>query len=282
MGSRFLVLGGAGSIGSELVRQLSEEKDFVVVFDNNETALFDLVEELKQSGRDVNGHIGDVRDMASLEGCTRKFGPPDVIFNCAALKHVTPSAWNPREYVTTNILGTLNAIEHAKDHNSKLVNISTDKVVNANSMMGATKKVAEIAVRDAGYVSVRFGNVLGSRGSLIPIIQRQLNKGEPITITDERMTRYFMSIEEACSLLIKASEYDGGTILIMDMGEKKNVLELAKEILRKAGKPDYEIKMIGMRPGETLTEELMSKDEEEIAVKDGNFWILYAKEKTTL
>ncbi|MFZ2152248.1 MAG: polysaccharide biosynthesis protein [Minisyncoccia bacterium] len=265
--------GGAGSIGSELVRQLCV-KNTVAILDNNETALFDLVEELTQKGHKVFGHVGDIRDESVLERMSAKFFMPEIIFHCAALKHVTPSAWNPREYVTTNILGTLNVLDFAEKHNVKVINISTDKTIQASSIMGSTKRVSEIAVKNAGHVSVRFGNVLGSRGSLIPIIQRQLDKGEPITITDGRMTRYFMSIEQACALIIEATTYKGGTILIMDMGEKKNILELAKEILNKVGKPDHEIKMIGMRQGETLTEELMSEEESQRAVKEGNFYVL--------
>lgn len=269
------VTGGAGSIGSELVRQLCV-KNKVAILDNNETALFDLVEELNQKGFNVFGHVGDVRNQRVFEDMQSKFFIPELIFHCASLKHVTPSAWCPEEYATTNILGALNVIRYARAHGVRVINISTDKVVNANSFMGATKKCAEIAMRDAIHVSVRFGNVLGSRGSLIPIFQRQLDRGEKLTVTDERMTRYFMTIEQACTLVIEAAMRGnvGGKVLIMDMGEKKNVLELAKEILQKSGKSSDEISIIGMRPGETLTEELMTADEQGRAVKDGNFWII--------
>ena len=270
--------GGAGSIGSELVRQLAP-KNTVIVIDNNETALFDIVEELTQKGFNVKGHLGDVRNEQMINEVARKFGYPTVIFNCAALKHVTPSAWNPLEYVTTNIVGTLNILRYAEliggfYKGTKVINISTDKVVNANSIMGATKKVAEIAVKNAGHVSVRFGNVIGSRGSVLPIWQRQLDNGEPLTVTDKKMTRFMMTIPQACTLLIKAAEVgEPGQILIMDMGEPVNVLKLAKDILKKADK-DNGIKMIGVRPGETLFERLMTDEEEARAEKVGEFYVI--------
>jgi len=264
---KILVTGGAGSIGSELVRQLAPDNE-VFILDNNETALFDLLEELKNKGFDsVSGRVLDIRDGTSGGYC-------DYIFHCAALKHVTPSEWSPMEYVKTNIFGTNKAIRHAEACNAKLINISTDKVVNADSVMGSTKRVAELMVKNAGGISVRFGNVLGSRGSVIPIWQKQMDEGLPLTVTHEDMTRYFMTIPEACELVIKAAEIGKpGQTLIMDMGEPVNVLQLAKDILKKSGKSE-EIDMIGIRPGETLTEKLMSEDEEKRAVKNGKFYII--------
>lgn len=265
-----LVTGGAGSIGSELVRQLAP-KNQVYILDTNETAFFDLYEELSQAGTPIKGRIGDVRDENLLDSMK---GDIDFIFHCAALKHVTPSAWAPREYVKTNILGTMNMIILANRTGAKLINISTDKVVNANSIMGATKKVAEIAVKNAGHTSVRFGNVMGSRGSVIPIWQRQIERGESLTVTDERMTRYMMTIPEACSLVIEAALVGtGGEIFLLNMGEPVNVLALAQDILKKSGK-DTGIRMIGVRPGETLTEKLMTDEEALTATKEGNFYIL--------
>ena len=272
-GKLIYVTGGAGSIGNELVRQLCV-KNTVALLDNNETALFDLVEELNQKGFNVFGHLGDVRDKTVFEKMEVKFGAPEVIFHASALKHVTPSAWNPEEYVTTNILGALNVIDFVGKNPIKLINISTDKVVHANSIMGATKKVAEIAVKNAGHISVRFGNVLGSRGSVIPIWQRQIENGEALTVTDDKATRYMMSIPQAVSLVIKAAEIgEPGQILILDMGEPVNVLNLALEILGKSGK-DVGVKMIGMRPGETLDEKLMTDEEMALAKKLENFWII--------
>lgn len=272
---KILITGGAGSIGSELVRQLAPKND-VFIFDSNETAFFDLHEELNQQGIKVWGKVGDVRDLESLKSIEERWGLPELIFNAAALKHVTPSAWSPREYVDTNIIGTLNVLRLA-GKTARVINVSTDKVINANSIMGATKKVAEIAVKDAGHISVRFGNVMGSRGSVLPIWQRQLDQGKPLTVTDERMTRYMMTIPQACSLIIKAAEVgEPGQILILDMGDPINILELAKEILHKSGKPE-DIRMIGMRPGETLDEKLMTDDEQETAQRLEDFWILHAK-----
>ena len=178
------------------------------------------------------------------------------------------------EAVMVNIIGTNNIIEACKKYRAKLIHTSTDKVVQANSIMGATKKVAEIMVKNAGFVSVRFGNVLGSAGSLLPIIQRQLDKGEPLTVTDERCTRYMMTIPDACELLIKAADIgEPGKILVMDMGEPVNVLQLAKDILKKSGKEER-ITMIGLRPGETLTEVLMTQEEESTAKRVDQFWII--------
>lgn len=268
---RILITGGAGSIGGELTRQLSRFNS-VYILDTNETAFFDLHEELRQKGFDVQGRIGDVRSKETLKDIFHSFNPT-AVFHCAALKHVTPNEWHPEEAIQTNSLGTLNVVEQAKKHGIKvLVNISTDKVINSNSVMGVTKRLGEIIVKNAGYVSVRFGNVLGSRGSVIPIWQRQLEKDEPLTVTDPGAHRFFMTIEHACMLLIEAARSPGGTILIMDMGESVNILELAKDILGKAGKPDHPIEIIGMRPGETLHEELMTPGEKLTAVKMGAFW----------
>ncbi len=271
---RILITGGAGSIGSELARQLCKENK-IFILDTNETALFDLIEELP-----IDGFIGDVRDRETLRVIRDYSFKPDLVFHCAALKHVTPSAWTPDEYIKTNALGTINVLEiFGKIMN--IINISTDKVVNPDSIMGATKRVAEIAVRDYDQISVRFGNVLGSRGSVLPIWQKQIDQNKALTVTDEKMERYFMTIEEACELVIKAAEIGKpGEIFILDMGKPVNVLQLAKDILKKSGK-DLEIKMIGARPGEKMSEQLMNKEEERLVIKKDKFYILYAKEEET-
>lgn len=270
---RILCTGAAGSIGSELVRQLIPKNE-VIILDNNETGFFNLYEELRLKGFQIQGVVGDVRDRHVFQELSRRFGLPDIIFHCAALKHVTPSFWSRDEYVKTNVFGTFNVLAFAETRNIKLVNISTDKVTNANSIMGASKRLAEIAVRDAGFISVRFGNVMGSRGSVLEIWQRQIERGELLTVTDGKMTRYMMTIEEACRLVIRASEIgQSGSIMVMDMGEKVNILSLAKDILKKSGK-ETSIKMIGARFGETLTETLMTEDEKNRAVKQKNFWII--------
>lgn len=270
-----LITGGAGSIGSELVRQLAPDNR-IFILDFNETALFDLITEEKHKGYWVNGRVGNVRDPETVNDVFSDFRP-DIVFHAAAYKHVTPMEMYPREAVDTNILGTLNVIEHAKKYETgKFVFISTDKAVQSASIMGATKRVSEIIVRNQGkgFVVVRFGNVLGSRGSVIPIWQKQLDEGKKLTITDPKMERYVMTIEEACHLVIKASEIGtGGEIIILDMGEKVKILDLAKKIIAESRKK-VGIEVIGVRPGEELTERLMYEEEERRAIKKGKFFII--------
>jgi len=275
-GKRILVTGGAGSIGSELVRQLALNNK-VFILDQNESGTFDLREELKQEGHWVHSRTGDIRDKDVIKDVFEDF-KPQLIFHAAALKHVTPGEEYPEEMVQTNIIGTLNLVQEAKRWEcvEKFVFISTDKVVNANCIMGITKLCAEGIVRRAGkqFVAVRFGNVLGSRGSVIPIWQKQMDKGKKITVTDPNMTRYMMTIPQAVELVIKAGEKGkDGEVFILDMGKQVNILELAHSILEKAGKKK-EVEIIGMRPGETLDEKLMTADEERIATKIDNFYVI--------
>ena len=271
---RILVTGGAGSIGSELVRQLAP-KNKIFILDNNETGTFDLHEELTQDGHWVAYRVGDVRNKETVQDVFSDF-KPQFVFHAAAYKHVTPMEVYPEEAVQTNIIGTLNVLKAAKNLEcvEKFVYISTDKVIHSNSVMGATKRVGEIMVKNSGkgFMAVRFGNVLGSRGSVIPLWQNQINRGKPITVTDERMTRYFMTIPQACELVIRAGEEGkGGEIFILDMGEQVNVLDLAKKIITGT---NVQIKMIGIRPGETLDEELMTDEEKKRAIKSGNYFII--------
>lgn len=265
------IFGGAGSIGSELTRQLSE-KNRVRIFDIDETRMFDLVEELRLEGREVKGYVLDVRNIEELKSYVEKNEYPNLVINCAARKHVTPMEQTPMEAVSVNIEGTYNLIGFCSKFGAKLINISTDKVVNADCVMGATKKVAELMVKNAGFTSVRFGNVMGSRGSVIPIWQKQMNEGKPLTITDEHMERYMMTIEQACSLVIEVAQMEDvkGKVVILDMGEPVRILDLAKKIL---GKEDG-YRIIGIRPGEKLSERLMSEDEEKRAEKRGKFYII--------
>src|SRR3990167_2416298 len=268
---RIIIFGGAGSIGNELVRQLSKENK-VFIFDQNETGAFDLTEELRIKGHEVSCRIGDIRDYKAVDDVFSDF-KPQIVFQAAALKHVTPNEKYPIEAINTNIIGTYNILHCAKRYEvKKLVYISTDKVVNANSVMGITKKVGEVMTKNQGYIAVRFGNVMGSRGSVIPIWQDQITRGEPLTITDPRMERYMMTIPEACSLVIEACQKgEPGEIWVMDMGEKINILDLAKQIIgnRKIG-----IKTIGERPGETMSERLMTLEEERSAIKRGKFYVI--------
>lgn len=272
---RILITGGAGSIGSELVRQLAE-KNKVYVLDINESGVFDLVEPLKTRGFWVVGRVGDIRDLRTVEDVFQDF-KPQLVFNAAAYKHVPLMEYTPLEAIQTNIIGHNNLVHVAKTWEclEKFVYISTDKAVSSNSVMGASKKMAEVITcnQGKGYISVRFGNVLGSRGSLLTIWARQIENGEPITITDPRMERYFMTVEEAVGLVIKAAELGkGGEVFCLDMGKKVNIMELAARLIEelKTG----EIAITGIRPGETLTETLMTEEEAERAKKVEDFYVI--------
>lgn len=273
---RILVTGGAGSIGSELVRQLAVDNK-VFILDQNETGTFDLREELKADGHWVHSRTGDIRDVTVVRDVFEDF-KPEYVFHAAALKHVTPNEEYPLEAIQTNIIGTYNVMAEAKKWvcMEKFVFVSTDKVIHSSSIMGATKRVGEIMVRNQGkgFLAVRFGNVLGSRGSVVPIWQKQMDVGKPLTVTHPNMTRYFMTIPQAVALVIEAAETgEGGEVMILDMGKQVNVLDLAKGILEKAGKPP-KIDIIGVRPGETMDERLMTEEEESRAIKSGNFFII--------
>lgn len=273
---RIAIFGGAGSIGSELVRQLASDNK-IFIYDQNETGSFDLREELQQKGFWVHSRTGDIRDKESVNDLFSDF-KPQIIFQAAALKHVTPNEEYPEEAVQTNIVGNMNVLRAAKKWSSteKFVYISTDKVINSNSVMGATKKVGEIMTKNSGkgYIAVRFGNVLGSRGSVIPLWQAQIDRGEDLTVTHKDMTRFFMTIPEAVNLVIEAAEKGkGGEIYILDMGEQINILNLAHDIIRKSGKR-VGVKMIGIRPGETLHESLMSIEEQNKSKKVGKFYVI--------
>lgn len=269
---RILITGGAGSIGSELARQLAPDNKLFIL-DINENNTFLLREELREKGHWVISRTGDIRNKNTIWDTFSDF-KPQIVFHCAALKHVTPNEEYPRESVETNILGTLNMIEEAKNWEclEKFVFISTDKVVNANCNMGITKLCAEGLVRKAGknFVAVRFGNVMNSQGSVLKIWERQVADGVPITITDKRMERYLMTIPEACSLVIEAAEQGkGGETFILDMGEPHKIVDLKEKLY-----PGYPIKEIGIRNGETLNEELMTNDEKSKAIKRGKFYII--------
>lgn len=268
---RILITGFAGSIGSELARQLCKDNK-IFGLDISETGYI-LREELKETGNWLHSRIGDIRDVETVKDVFEDF-KPQIIFHAAALKHVTPNEEYRIEAIKTNILGTNNLVEEAKKWEclEKFVFISTDKVVNASSNMGITKLCAESLVRNAGqeFVAVRFGNVLSSRGSVLEIWNRQVQNGEPITITDPDMTRYFMTIPQACELVIEAAEQgSNGQLYILDMGAKKTVRELKDEMF-----PDYPERIIGIRSGETMSEELMTLEEKLKAVKKGQFYVI--------
>lgn len=257
---KILITGAAGTIGSELVRQLHKEHT-IYALDINETGINDLLVDYG-----VVGRVGDIRDYETCNDVLSDF-PADVIYHAAAYKHVPQMEVTPLEAIKTNVIGTYNLLHCAKRYETpKFVYISTDKVVHRRSVMGATKSLGEIMTVNQGYTVVRFGNVLGSRGSVVPIWQRQIDMGKPMTVTDENMERYLMTIEEAVALVIKA---DGPGIWVLDMPKKVNVLELAKQIAQ--GHP---IEMIGKRPGETLDEKLMTLEEESLAIKQGQYYVI--------
>ncbi|MEK7180268.1 MAG: polysaccharide biosynthesis protein [Patescibacteria group bacterium] len=268
-GRRIVIAGGAGSIGSELARQLAK-KNKIFILDNNETGVFEICQELKDFW--VKPRVGDIRDKATIRDLFTDF-KPQIVVNAAALKHVYLSQIYPRDYVETNVIGNLNLIEEAGRWEclEKFVYISTDKI-HSKSIMGATKKCGE-AITTAmknKYLAVRFGNVLGSRGSLLPIWEKQVNNGEPITITDEKMKRYFMTIQDACRLVVEAiEEGEGGEVIILDMGEPKKIIDLKKELYG-----DYPTEIIGIREGEVFEEKLMTDEEKKSAVKRNNFFII--------
>lgn len=269
---RILVAGGAGSIGSELVRQLAPGNK-IFVLDSNESAAFDLTEELTQEGNWVKPRIGDIRNKETVADLFADF-KPQIVFQAAAYKHVSPMEMYPEEAISTNINGTYNLLREAKRYEclEKFIFISTDKAVSSTSVMGATKRVGEIMVKNQEGIVVRFGNVMGSRGSLLNIWQRQIDQGKALTITDKRMTRYMMTIPEAVGLVIQAAEKgNGGEIFCLEMGQPVNIYDLAMDILKKSGK-DIAIKEIGIRPGETLEERLWLEHEK--PEKVGDFYVI--------
>lgn len=285
-----LVTGGAGSIGSQIVSQLIEyEPAGIRIFDNDENGLFNLLQELRGHKDYIRLRflVGDIRDKYRLN---RAMEGVNIVFHAAALKHVPLCEYNPFDAVETNVLGTQNVLNAALDRNvNKTIVISTDKAANPISTMGATKLLAERLAIDAntytGYSDtlfscVRFGNVLGSRGSIIPFLEKQLSKGGPVTITDPNMTRFVMNSSVAIDLVLRATEIaQGGEIFIFKMPALKmnDLIEVAIEKLAsKYGYKAEEIKIekIGLRPGEKIHEELMTKDELERALESPEMFVL--------
>src|SRR3990167_3013823 len=222
---RVLVTGASGSIGSELCRQLYKTNKLYAL-DLNEMGLHALKRELG-----VPVRVGDIRNRETLRNVFDDFRP-QAVFHAAAYKSVDLMEYVPEEAIYTNVAGTLNVLDYCKIYEvEKMVFISTDKVVNAKSIMGKTKSLGETMTVNSGYVAVRFGNVLGSRGSLMEIWERQINEGQPLTITDPAMTRFFMTIPEACSLVLEAAKIGkGGEVICFEMGRPVSILKLAQEI----------------------------------------------------
>ncbi len=265
--SRVLITGAGGSIGSEIARQVAEfAPATLLLLDHDETHLHDVVNTLH---RPCEPLLADIRNTAQIE---RLFAihRPDVVFHAAAHKHVPLLEEHACEAVRTNVLGTLNVIESAARHRvAHFVFISTDKAVRPSSVMGASKNLGEqlvltMAPADTQWSAVRFGNVVGSRGSVIPTFARQIAAGGPVTVTDARMTRFFMSIEEAVQLVLQTATFSaGGEVFMLEMGEAVNILQLAQRMIRLAGftEDDIPIVITGVRPGEKVAEELRAPDE---------------------
>lgn len=270
-----LVTGGGGSIGSELCRQIAAlSPRLLIILDNCENNLFDIENELIDSGYgDILAIIlYDVKHSYNVEDVFQKY-QPQVVFHAAAYKHVPMMERNPEEALWNNVVGSLNTAEMAAKYKSEaFILISTDKAVNPTSIMGATKRLAELIIKDFNrtsetrFAAVRFGNVLGSRGSVIPTFEKQIERGGPVTVTHPDMKRYFMTIPEAVGLVLQAGSMAcDGEIFVLDMGEPVRIVDLANDLIRFYGyQPGRDIKVIftGVRPGEKLSEELFYKKEE--------------------
>lgn len=277
-GKIILVTGAAGSIGSGMVRQISKYYPAkLILLDQAESPSYDLQNELlsENNNLDFEVVIGDIRNYERMKNVFQTY-TPNYVFHAAAYKHVPLMENNPSEALLTNIQGTKNLVDLSLIMNVlKFVMISTDKAVNPTNVMGASKRIAEIYAQNANsigstkFVTTRFGNVLGSNGSVIPLFQRQIDQGGPITVTDERVTRFFMTIPEACQLVLEAGTMgDGGEIFVFDMGESVKIIDLAKKMIRLSGLElgkDIQIKITGLRPGEKLYEELLAKEENTLA-----------------
>ena len=274
-GKTVLVTGGGGSIGSELCRQVMRFKPGkLLIFDIYENCAYELQMELQQKyGRDipVTVLIGSIRDKKRLDEVFETYHPT-VVFHAAAHKHVPLMEVSPAEAVKNNVLGTKNLLVSASEHEvERFVQLSTDKAVNPTSVMGCTKRICEMLIQtfagntDMKCVAVRFGNVLGSHGSVIPLFRRQIEEGGPVTVTHPDIIRYFMTIPEAVSLVLQAGAYAGrGEIFVLDMGEPVRIDDLARNLIRLSGfEPDVdiEVRYTGLRPGEKLYEEMLMQEE---------------------
>ncbi|WP_304653917.1 nucleoside-diphosphate sugar epimerase/dehydratase [Domibacillus sp. PGB-M46] len=270
-----LVTGAGGSIGSELCRQISAyNPKQLILLGRGENSIYsiemDLKERFKTSAIDIVTEIADLQDREKIVAVIQTYRP-DVVYHAAAHKHVPLMERNPEEAVKNNIIGTLNVAQAASEYNvDTFVMISTDKAVNPTSVMGATKRLAEMIIQgmdqqsSTRFVAVRFGNVLGSRGSVIPLFKKQIEKGGPVTVTHPDMIRYFMTIPEASRLVIQAGALaKGGEIFVLDMGEPVKIVDLAKNLITLSGYSveDIGLAFTGVRPGEKLFEELLQKDE---------------------
>jgi len=281
-----LITGGAGSIGSELSRQSAKfSPKRIVIFDINENDSYFLKRELNEKFPEINVNIeiGSVRDKEKVIDSISQF-KPDVIFHAAAHKHVPLMETNPEEAVKNNVFGTKNVVEVADEYNvDRFILISTDKAVNPTNVMGATKRVAEMITQtyskksNTKFMAVRFGNVLGSKGSVIPIFKKQIENGGPVTVTHPEVKRYFMTIPEAAQLVIQSGAIgNGGEVFILDMGKPVKIIELARDLIKLSGYQegiDIDIEITGLRPGEKMYEEILLDTEEDISTEHEKIYI---------
>lgn len=281
-----MVTGGGGSIGSELCRQIAAfSPKQLIILDNYENNAYDIQNELLANNPKLKliTIIANVREKPRLENIFRTYRP-DIIFHAAAHKHVPLMEASPTEAIKNNVFGTLNVAECADKYGAKrFVMISTDKAVNPTNIMGATKRVAEMIIQafskhsKTEFVAVRFGNVLGSNGSVIPLFKKQIEQGGPVTVTDPEIIRYFMTIPEAVQLVLQAGAMaEGGEIFVLDMGEPVKIYDLARNLIKLSGfEPDVDIKIefTGLRPGEKLYEELLLAEEGIEATKNNKIYV---------
>lgn len=286
-GMTVLVTGGAGSIGSEICRQVLEDGcRKLIVFDFNENGLFDIDNELskKYIKEQYEVVLGSIREPNRLDEVFQKY-KPDVVFHAAAHKHVPMMEWNPMESIKNNVFGTLNTAKAANKHKvKKFILISTDKAVNPPNIMGASKRIAELCLQmmdansETEFAAVRFGNVLGSNGSVVPFFKNQIANGGPVTVTHPDIKRYFMTIPEAVQLVLQAGAMaNGGEIFVLDMGEPVKIVDLAKTLIQLSGfEPDKDIRIAftGLRPGEKLFEEINLSNEEVGKTSNNKIYVL--------
>ncbi len=290
---KVFVSGAGGTIGSELVRQIiNYNPQEIILLDNSEYLLYKIEKEIEENHKNIKikSLLADIKNNKRIDNI---FGEnkPDIVFHAAALKHVPIVENNPLEGILTNIYGTINIAESCKKHKvSEMVLISTDKAVNPFSVMGATKRISEkycqslTALSKTNFKIVRFGNVLGSTGSVVPLFQKQLEKGGPLTVTHPKMKRYFMTVREAVELVIQSATLENktkkGEIFVLEMGQPIAITEIAEQLIRLAGlrpNKDIKIKFTGLRPGEKIQEELHYKNEKFIKTKNKSIFIVKPK-----
>jgi FlaA1/EpsC-like NDP-sugar epimerase len=285
-GKVVLVTGGGGSIGSELCRQLaSHGVKQLIIFDMYENNAYDIQQELIRNYPylDLVVLIGSVRNTNRLDSVFRTYHP-DIVYHAAAHKHVPLMEESPNESIKNNVVGTYKTAKAAiKYGTERFILISTDKAVNPTNIMGASKRICEMIIQMCNqkgstiFASVRFGNVLGSNGSVIPLFKKQIEEGGPVTVTHKDIIRYFMTIPEAVSLVLQAGAYaKGGEIFILNMGEPVKILDMAEKLIRLSGYEPYkdiEIVFIGLRPGEKLYEELLMNEEGILSTRNNRIFI---------